>query len=175
MSKDIIHRIFPNLDSVRGHKNLRFLGNRLDSPDLWHLNRSSVPKALAIGVFCSWIPSIGQMPIAAILAMIFRANIPISVLLIFISNPLTIPPMVIAAYGAGAWMIGVPFSIENIDFSSMEGLINGLAQVWQPFLLGCLGCALFTGTLAYFGGRLFWRYQVLARWKQRARERADRA
>jgi uncharacterized protein (DUF2062 family) len=78
---------------IKGHKNLSFLGEKLHDPNLWHLNRRSVSAAFAIGLFAAWIPTPGQMVIAAIIALYFRANLPISVALVWITNPLTMPPM----------------------------------------------------------------------------------
>ncbi|HFD12178.1 MAG TPA: DUF2062 domain-containing protein [Crenotrichaceae bacterium] len=171
MPRRIIRRIFPNLDTIQGHKNLRFLGKLLSNQNLWHLNRRSVARAIAVGFFSAWLPSIGQMPFAAILAIIVRANIPIAVLLIFLSNPLTIPPMVYAAYKFGAWILSTPFDASLIDFSTMTGLVNGLVHVWQPFLLGCLAAASVSAMIGYFLGWYAWRFLVVSRWLKRKQQR----
>jgi uncharacterized protein (DUF2062 family) len=172
MPRRIIRRLFPNLDTIQDHKNLRFLGKLLSSQNLWHLNRRSVARAIAVGFFTAWLPSIGQMPFAAILAIIVKANIPIAVLLIFLSNPLTIPPMVYAAYKFGAWILAEPFDVSVIDFSTMTGLVEGLTQVWQPFLLGCLAAASVSAVIGYITGWYAWRYLVVSRWLKRKQQRA---
>lgn len=171
MPRRIIRRLFPNLDSIQDNKNLRFLGRWLSNQNLWHLNRRSVARAIAVGFFSAWLPSLGQMPFAAMLAIIVRANIPISVLLIFLSNPLTIPPMVFAAYKFGAWILATPFDASAIDFSTMNGLVEGLVQVWQPFLLGCLAAASVSAVIGYFIGWYTWRYLVVSRWLKRKQQR----
>ncbi len=171
MPRRIIRRLFPNLDSIRDNKNLSFLGKSLYNQNLWHLNRRSVARGIAVGFFSAWLPSIGQMPFAATLAIIFRANIPIAVLLIFLSNPLTIPPMVYAAYKFGAWILATPFDVSVIDFSSMNGLLNGLANVWQPFLLGCLAAASVSAVIGYLIGWYTWRYLVVSKWLKRKQQR----
>jgi len=175
MPRRIIRRLFPNLDTIQGHKNLQFLGNLLLNQNLWHLNRRSVSRAIAVGFFSAWLPSIGQMPFAAILAMIVKANIPIAILLIFLSNPLTIPPMVYAAYRLGAWILATPFDASMIDFTTISGLTDGLLQVWQPFLLGCLVAASISALIGYVGGWYAWRYLVIYRWRKRKQHRKESA
>lgn len=163
------------MDSIQDHKNLRFLGVLLANPNLWHLNRRSVSKAIAVGFFSAWLPSVGQMPFAAILAIIVKANIPIAVLLIFLSNPLTIPPMVYAAYRLGAWILATPFDVSMVDFTTISGLTDGLLQVWQPFLLGCLVAASISGAIGYVAGWHAWRCMVVYRWQQRKNQRSRNA
>ncbi len=171
MPRRIIRRYFSNLDAMRDHKHLQFLGKLLHIPNLWHLNRRSVARAIAVGFFSAWLPSIGQMPFAATLAVIVRANIPIAVSLIFLSNPLTIPPMVYAAYKFGAWLLSEPFDVSVIDYQTMSGLVEGLTQVWQPFLLGCLAAASVSAVIGYFSGWYAWRYLVVSRWLKRKQQR----
>jgi uncharacterized protein len=45
-----------------------------------------------------YMPPIGQMFMAAAAAIVLRVNLPISVALVWITNPLTIPPMFYFAY-----------------------------------------------------------------------------
>ena len=61
--------------------------------ELWHPCRDTVSTGLAIGLFVSMLPVIGQMLLAAIGAVRFRANVPISIAACWISNPLTQLPL----------------------------------------------------------------------------------
>ncbi len=60
---------------------------------LWRINCDSVSRGVAIGLFAAAIPLMPfQMVIAAFLAIIIRANLPISVAVSWISNPFTLVP-----------------------------------------------------------------------------------
>jgi len=57
--------------------------------ELWHPCRDTVATGLAIGLFVSMLPIIGQMLLAAIAAVRFRANVPIAIGACWITNPIT--------------------------------------------------------------------------------------
>ena len=57
--------------------------------ELWHPCRDTVSTGLAIGLFVSMLPIIGQMFLAAIGAVRFRANVPIAIAACWVSNPAT--------------------------------------------------------------------------------------
>ena len=156
----------PDHDVIRNHKHLRFLGPLKNDPNLLHLNRRSVSGAVAVGLFMAWVPVPFQMALAAIAAIVVRVNLPLSVVLVWISNPLTMPPLFYFAYKLGAWILGVPemgFSFEL----SFEWLKQGLGAIWQPFLFGCFilgtGCSL----LGYLCIRSLWRFKVIQSWNER--------
>jgi uncharacterized protein (DUF2062 family) len=86
---------------------LRWLGPLLDRPWLWAVNRNSVSRGLAIGLFFGFLLPIGQALAAGALAVWVRANLPIAVASTFVSNPFTTPPIVAGAYYLGATMLGV--------------------------------------------------------------------
>ena len=79
-----------DLEKIKHEKVLKILGPAILQPNLWHLNRKSVSRAIAIGLFCAFLPIPLQMVLAAFFAIIFAANLPISVILVWITNPITI-------------------------------------------------------------------------------------
>ena len=81
-------------------------GGWLHHPNLWHLNRRSVPGAVAIGLFCGLIPGPLQMIGALLLAIPLRKNLPVALLLTLYTNPLTIVPLYVLAYGYGQFLLG---------------------------------------------------------------------
>ena len=92
--------------------------------------------------------------------MLFRslyANLPVSVALVWITNPLTMPPIFYACYKLGAIILGV--SIEEDFHMTYEYISSVLGQIWEPFLLGCLIVA----TISAFAG--YWLIQTIYRIK----------
>lgn len=160
----------PDHEKIKSMKSLQFLGDRLHDPNLWHLNRHSVSLAFAVGLFFAWVPSPTQMAMAAATALFVRANLPISVALVWITNPITMPPLFYFAYRLGLWLLNKPqfdgeFSLDTV-FSSM-------ADIGGPFLFGCLVLGVTCSTLGYFGMKAFWRWHVAHRWAARKQARAN--
>ncbi|NOQ35239.1 MAG: DUF2062 domain-containing protein [Methylococcaceae bacterium] len=173
MPKKLIKKYLPDPETLKKNKNLQFLGDRLHEPNLWHLNRRSVATAFAIGLFCAWIPTPGQMAIAAAGAFYFRGNLPISVALVWITNPLTMPPMFYFAYFIGLIFLAQPAPSADFEFS-LESMMSGLGDIWQPFLLGCLILGIVSAVLGYFGIKGFWRYSVSKQWLSRKKKNAEK-
>lgn len=172
MARKIIKRFIPGPDWVKKQRSLRFLGRWIHDPNIWHLNRHSVSNAVFIGLALAFFPLPLQMLLAAALAVLSRANLPLSVVLVWISNPLTMAPIFYSAYLVGLAVTGAP--VNEFDFElSWNWLSHGLAAVWQPFLLGCLLCGLFFGSLGYATVRLAWRWHAIKRWQDRKRLRQD--
>lgn len=144
---------------------MRHLGSSLFLPALWHFNRHSVAKAFAIGLACMWIPFPGQSILAAALAILFRANIPMSVALVFVTNPVTGPPMFYGAYAIGAGLLDQP-QIPHFEMN-IEWLEQTLGQIWEPMVVGCLVVALISALIGYYGIHFFWRFHVSQKLKER--------
>jgi uncharacterized protein len=173
MPKKFLKRIVPSPARIRSVKALRVLGDWVYASNLWHINRYSASMAFFVGLFVAFIPTPGQTLIAAVLAVLLRCNLPLSVGLVFLTNPVTMPPVFYMAYRIGALIIDVPAS--NLEFEpSFSWLGNGLGAIWQPFLLGCLICGLFSGSLGYVIVSQLWRWNVARQWHARQRKRAER-
>lgn len=152
----------PNPQTIKEHKTLQVFGNLLHDPNLWHLNRRSVAGAFAVGLFCMWMPIPFQMVLAAGVAIWLRTNLPLSVILVWITNPVTIPPMFYFAYLVGTWIIGAPIGDFNFELT-FDWLLHELASIWKPFLVGCFTVASICSLLGYLTIQGFWRYSVLSR------------
>lgn len=152
---------------ARAHPRLAVFGNLLDKENLWHINRRSVATAFAIGSFCAFIPVPFQMLIAALAAIVLRANVALAALLVWVTNPLTMGPIFYTCYRIGQTALGasfVPFEYEM----SLAWLADGLRQVWQPLLLGCLLAGSVSAITSYTLVRLIWRLHIISqRQKQR--------
>ncbi|MDC7824663.1 DUF2062 domain-containing protein [Pseudomonas sp. BLCC-B13] len=170
MPRRLFKRYMPDPQMIRDHKSLRFLGTLLHDPNLWHLNRHSVARAMAAGLFAAFIPAPMQMLIAASLAIPIRANLPISVGLVWLTNPLTMPPIFYCTYKMGSWLLGVP-PMELPDELTWEWISGELAILWQPFLMGSVIVGVISAALGYGLTMLYWRWWVAHNWRKRAEKR----
>lgn len=173
VAKRIIRRFLPEARTIKEHKYLTIFGAALHSPTLWHLNRRSVPAAFAIGLFMAFMPMPFQMVPAAAAAILFRANIIIAVALVWISNPVTLPPLFYFCYKVGTWLIGRP--ISNADFNfSWEWMSSKFSLIWQPFFLGCFTVATISAMIGYYGMQWLWRLHVVSEWEKRKEQRTKK-
>ncbi len=107
---------------------------------------------------------------AAALAIIFRLNLPISVALVWVTNPFTMTPLFFFCYKIGVWILGTVD--QEIAFAwSWEWFRQGLGKIWEPFLLGCSIVASLSALTGYAGVRTLWRWHVIREWENRKRSR----
>lgn len=156
----------PNHDKIREQKALRVFGNLLYDPNLWCLNRRSASGAFAVGLFMAFVPLPSQMIMAAGLAILFGVNLPLSVALVWISNPITMPVLFYGCYKLGAFLMHTPHQPFHFELS-WEYLLHQMSAIWQPFLLGCFLTGTVCALLGYFGIRGLWRYSVVRSWRKR--------
>ena len=171
MPKKFIQRYMPDHDKIRQHPHLnKMFGTLLHDPNLLHLNRRSVSGAFFIGLFMAFVPMPFQMVPAAALAIYFRTNLPISIGLVWVSNPITIPPIFWFCYEVGAKVLNTP--MQQVEFAfTWEWLSHELGAIWEPFLLGCAIVAVVSSLVGGFGIRLLWRFNVVRQWQARTKLR----
>lgn len=156
----------PSHEVIKRQKTLRIFGNVLYNPNLWILNRRSASGAFALGLFMAFVPLPTQMIMAAGLAIVFGVNLPLSISLVWISNPITMPVMFYGCYVVGTKILSTPPQGFHFELS-WDFLLNQMHSIGPPFLLGCLVCGLSAATVGYFGIRGLWRYSVVRSWQQR--------
>ena len=105
------------------------------------------------------------MVIAGFCAIIFRANLPISVLLVWVTNSVTMTPIFFLAYSVGSAILGS--GGHDFYFELSWQFLTQISLFWKPFLLGCFLCGLFFGLLGSTTIRLLWRWYVIKRWHER--------
>ncbi len=159
-------KYLPTRERLRESKTFSPIRHVLFKPDLWHMSRKNVSSATFIGLFCAFLPIPFQMVVAALFAIWIRANMPISVALVWISNPVTIGPMFFFAYKLGTWLLGEPMTVTNVEIS-WSWLFDRFQQIWWPLLFGSLICGWISGLTGAVVARLLWRTYTIRRWKER--------
>lgn len=170
MPRRLFKRYMPNPDSIKGNKSLRFLGKLIHDPNLWHLNRHSVARGMAIGLFWAMIPMPMQMLAAAAVAIPMRANLPISIGLVWLTNPITMPPVFYCTYKLGAWIMQTP-PVRMPEALSLEWITAEVAVLWKPLYLGSFVAGVILAILGYVLTMLYWRWWVQRSWRKRQEKR----
>jgi hypothetical protein len=127
-------------------KSLSFIQKRIMQKSLWKFNYTSVAKASFIGMFWMMIPIPFQMVPAIIMCIYFRANIPLAVFCVWISNPFTWLPIFFANYLFGCYLLGM--NVNVVEWHSYaEYMIHNIAHFWKPLYLGSIVGGLILGAV----------------------------
>ena len=164
MAKKLIKRWLPDW---RHHPHLnRVFGGIMKRDHLWHINRYSVSVAVAVGLFCAFIPVPVQMLLAAAGAIMLRANLPTAVVIVWITNPFTVTPIFYFCYKIGLILLSLFGRVFYYE-PTFEWLGTAFSTAWQPLLLGCLAVGSIAASFGYAVVRLLWRYYVATHWRYR--------
>lgn len=170
MPKKTLRRFMPDPHFIRNHKSLQFLGRALHDPNLFHLNRRSASGAMAVGLFWAFIPMPFQMAPAALCALLFRVNLPISIALVWLTNPLTMGPIFYMCYKIGALLTGEnATSIDGslFEWNGINEFFDLLGGIGLPLLVGALAVGSISALVGWGGMRLLWRYSVIQHLRRR--------
>jgi uncharacterized protein (DUF2062 family) len=182
MPKHLFRRYLPSPDRIIALPGMQRFAPHLSDPSLWHLNRRSVAGAMYWGLFCAFLPMPFQIVPAALGAIYFRVNLPLCIALVWLSNPVTLIPILYIAYWLGSSVLGDPM----LDIRTVTTLFGQLiAWVMQtgdnpftrhshavslwPLLLGLLLEALLASLIGGTITRLLWRWMVIRHWQRRHR------
>lgn len=169
--KRYFKRITPDKARLQKHKMLRPIAHWLANPKIWHFNRKAIALGVAIGFFFGSLPIAGQMLLAAIVAVMWRANMPMAIVATWISNPVSMPFFYTANYYFGAWLLRRPaIKVTDIDWT-LEGLISLGGEILVPLYLGSVVVGLILFTLAVLSIRIAWRMHILAHIQSRKNRR----
>ena len=181
MPKKYFINHLPTKQAIQQNRWLKPVAYWLQNPNLWHLHRRSVAGGVALGLFCGLIPGPLQMLGAALLAVLFRVNLPIALFTTLYTNPFTILPLYLLAYQLGGWVLGQ----EGVSYSSMaipelswsdwfQPLMHWFFSLGKPFAIGLPLLAISLSVLGYFAVRLGWRAWVIWELHKRRERRTHR-
>ncbi|WP_280546733.1 MULTISPECIES: DUF2062 domain-containing protein [unclassified Halomonas] len=170
MPRRLLQRYLPHPDALRRRRSLRFVSHLIGNPSLWVLTRRSVANAFSVGLFSALLPIPFQMLVAAFGAWLVRCNLPLSIGLVWITNPLTMPLIFYGNYRLGAWLLDMPVR-QAPERLSTHWIAEQLMDILPSLALGSLVAAVVIAALANLVIRLVWRWQVSRSWKARARRR----
>ena len=173
-----IRRWLPSPDELKSKRGLRWLKPLLERRWLWHLDRRRVAAGAAIGVFFGFLIPIGQIPLSAVGAFAFRANLPVAAVCTLVSNPLTYVPIYILAYKTGSALLGDEPSARHVRaieraVEKPEKLWKKLAAIGKPLAVGFVVFAVVGATVTWLAVNWIWILAVRLRrarpWHHRRR------
>lgn len=179
MPKKYFRKFLPSHETFKQSRWARWFGGWLHHPNLWHLNRHSVSGGVAVGLFTGLIPGPLQIIGAALLAVLFRVNLPVAAVTTLYTNPLTIVPLYALAYQLGVFVTGHHNGQSPVNFSLPEMtwvnwptvMLDWIVSLGKPLAAGLPLLALSFAIVGYFSVRMLWRAIVVWEWRKRASRR----
>lgn len=150
---------------------MRIFGRLIQNSNLWHLNRRSASGAFAVGLFVAFMPLPAHMLIAASLAILLRVNLPISVALVWLTNPVTMGPVMYASYRMGNVLLQHPPQPFHFEWT-LEWLQASFTTILPPVLVGSVFFGTISAVLGYITVRTLWRSSIRKAWHKRQSERS---
>jgi len=182
---DRFKRLIPSRNAIEKNRWLRWLGPWLKDHRLWHMSRKGIALGMAIGVFFGFLIPFGQIPPAAAVAVLMRANVPITIASTLVTNPVTFGPVYYGAYRLGRFVLLEPEpTAEELEslmaqstpspevealgfFDRMQNAWQRLGQVGKPLFVGLGIVATLSGLLTYALVHWMWLIRVrVARWRR---------
>tara|TARA_B100000029_G_scaffold194632_1_gene192680 strand:+ start:868 stop:1398 length:531 start_codon:yes stop_codon:yes gene_type:complete len=172
---NLFKHYIPCKRSIESNTIVRVFAEYLHDPNIWHIHRRSSAGGAAIGIFCAFIPLPIQTLSAAGLAIIFKMNLPISILFSLFTNPLTIPFIFFYSYKLGSMLLG----LEELQISYVmpenttviEWFNTIFMNIWEPLLVGCFIFGITSSCIVYFLVRLIWRFSAIKKWDMRHKQK----
>jgi uncharacterized protein len=173
-----VDRNMPTREGMAENKYLAPIAHRFLSPELWRFTRRSVPRGVALGIFAGFIVPVGQIFLAAFLALPARANVPLSALVTFVTNPFTLPFWLLTANRVGGFVLKIDSETGgNVQAEIVSGW-------WQDFgwfiqtagvtAFGFVVMAVVGAATGYLLASFVWRFVVAGKRNRRLRRMAGR-
>ncbi|MEE4201813.1 DUF2062 domain-containing protein [Erythrobacter sp.] len=168
----------PRREEMARNKYLRPIAPRFLSPELWRFTRRSVPRGVALGLFSAFIIPLGQIFLAAFLALPARANVPLAALVTFVTNPFTIAFWAVIANRVGAFMLQIDAATAGMASGKAQSSwwvsLVDLFQVAGVTVVGFLVLSIVTSAVGYLVSSAIWRVMVARKRAKRLRRMEQR-
>jgi hypothetical protein len=149
---------------------LRPFARTIASPLVWHFNRRGVARGVALGLFSAFAVPVAQTPFAAAFALGARANLPVAAVMTFVTNPLTAPPIYLAAYGLGRGVLSFRATVDAAlmaEDNRVDRLVTQFFETVGVTYIGLLLFAVLAAASGYAITHIAWRLAVSRRWARR--------
>lgn len=175
---DWLRKHMPTREAMAQNKYLAPIAHRFLSPELWRFTRRSVPRGVALGLFAGFIVPVGQIFLAAFLALPARANVPLAALVTFVTNPFTLPFWLVVANKVGSLTLKIDAATVN---AANDELASGRWEGFGWFLrtagvtaFGFIVLSLVSAALGYLLSGFVWRLMVARKRARRLKQMEQR-
>lgn len=160
----------PDRRALSENRWLAPVASRLATPAIWHFNRRTIARGMALGLFAGLILPVGQIVLAVLFAASVRANILVASVATLVTNPLTFAPIYYAAYRTGSFLLAQgrtqPATSSEVS-EAASSLLASLGAASLPTIVGLIVFAMLSSILAYGAVQIVWRLSLMWKWRSR--------
>ena len=176
MPKQFFHKWLPSSEKVAQLKFMRIFGESTLNPLLWYVNRHSIAKAMFIGTFWGILPVPFHSLFIILTILWFEVNLPIGLCMAWLTNPLTVVPILYLGFWFGTKIYHVNMIDQEMLLGVLHQIINWLKNFGHGHIDLSLAKILISGLvieailfalLFYCATHLLWRWFVIKSWKNR--------
>lgn len=136
------------------------------------VNRRMITRGVAVGLFWGFIPMPMQMLAVMATTPFLRFNVPIAISMVWLSNPITMPPMYYMEYLTGNFILGRE-GIKNIELS-MSWFTENFDDILVPLYVGTAFYSIVVTGIVYVVLNRLWVNSVHTEKKERKDSRKKR-
>jgi uncharacterized protein len=155
-----LRRQAPGKDEILAAPWLKPVSPYLSDDRLWALERHSVARGVAMGLFMGLLMPVAQILFAVAGAAIIRGHVAISAACTLVTNPLTVPPIYYAAYQLGEAMLPSDLDTRWLQTDAQHWLAQGLNWVathGTPLMAGLLVMASVSALIGFASVQMLWK------------------
>lgn len=168
-------RWFPSREHLSRSRWLGPLAHHFQDERLWQMERGSVARGVAIGLFFGLLLPLAQFLFAVAFAIWLRGHVAVAAAATFVTNPLTFAPLYWLAYRIGSTLLGQSRKESDADAAQVAAQAEAavtqqgwFSATWHavlnagaPLMVGLVVMAVAGALIGFLLVWLLWRRQPL--------------
>jgi len=164
-------RWFPTREQLVRSRWLSPLAHHFQDDRLWQLDRGSIARGVAIGLFFGLLLPLAQFLFAVAFAIWLRGHVAVAAAATFVTNPLTFAPLYWLAHRIGSTLLGRSRTQAEADAAMVEAQAHATAAAqgwfsatWEavvnagaPLMVGLAVMAVIGALIGFVSVWLLWR------------------
>ncbi len=146
------------LKNTHKHKTIQTFLEKYKVPkEFIATTRKMVSRGVSIGLFIAMIPMPFQMLAVLVVTPFFRFNVPVALIMCWVTNPFTMPFIYYVEYLTGSLFLGS--EVQKVEMT-LDWFQTNLQNIIFPLYLGAFFYSIVLSWLAYYSLIHLWKQSV---------------
>ena len=144
-------------NSTKSTKLKTFIEKSKVPKEFLYPTRKMISRGVVLGLLIAFIPMPMQMAAVLLFMPFFRFNVPIAILMVWITNPFTMPFIYVVEYYTGSFFLGTEVTDVQMSLSWFQ---ENIGDIFIPLYTGAIIYSVSSASLAYWAVTHFWKRSV---------------